>query len=41
MTLQMQTFLKLDIRGASHAKKMTFSLENFPAGVRIDAKKLA
>ena len=34
-------FLRLDIRGASHAKKMTFSLENFPAGVRIDAKKLA
>ena len=33
--------LRLDIRGASHAKKMTFSLENFPAGVRIDAKKLA
>ncbi len=37
----MQRILKLDIRGASHAKKMTFSLENFPAGVRIDAKKLA
>ena len=37
----MQTFLKLDIRGASHARKMTFTLENFPAGVRIDAKKLA
>ena len=34
-------FLRLDIRGASHAKKMTFSIENFPAGVRIDAKKLA
>ena len=34
-------FLRLDIRGASHAKKMTFSLENFPAGVRVDAKKLA
>ena len=34
-------FLRLDIRGASHAKKMTFSVENFPAGVRIDAKKLA
>ena len=37
----MQTFLKLDIRGASHAKKMTFSVENFPAGVRVDARKLA
>ena len=37
----MQTFLKLDIRGASHARKMTFTLENFPAGVRVDAKKLA
>lgn len=34
-------FLRLDIRGASHAKKMTFSIENFPAGVRVDAKKLA
>ena len=37
----MQSILKLDIRGASHAKKMTFSIENFPAGVRVDAKKLA
>ena len=34
-------FLRLDIRGASHAKKMTFSIENFPVGVRVDAKKLA
>lgn len=34
-------FLRLDIRGASHAKKMTFSIENFPAGVRVDAEKLA
>ena len=34
-------FLRLDIRGASHAKKMTFSIENFPAGVRIDAEKVA
>ena len=34
-------FLRLDIRGASHAKKMTFTLENFPAGVRVDARKLA
>ncbi len=34
-------FLRLDIRGASHARKMTFSIENFPAGVRVDAKKLA
>ena len=33
--------MKLDIRGASHARKMTFSIENFPAGVRVDAKKLA
>ena len=37
----MQTFLKLDIRGASHARKMTFTLENFPAGVRVDAEKVA
>ena len=34
-------FLRLDIRGASHARKMTFSIENVPAGVRVDAKKLA
>ncbi len=34
-------FLRLDVRGASHAKKMTFTVENFPAGVRVDAKKLA
>ena len=37
----MKRMLKLDIRGASHALKMTFSIENFPAGVRVDAKKLA
>ncbi len=37
----MKRMLKLDIRGASHARKMTFSIENFPAGVRADAKKLA
>ena len=35
------SFLRLDIRGASHAKKMTFTLENFPAGVHVDARKLA
>ena len=34
-------FLRLDVRGASHARKMTFSMENFPAGVRVDAEKLA
>ena len=34
-------FLRLDVRGASHARKMTFSLENFPAGVRVDAEKVA
>ena len=34
-------FLRLDVRGASHARKMTFSVENFPAGIRVDAKKLA
>ena len=37
----MKRMLKLDIRGASHARKMTFSIENFPAGLRVDAKKLA
>ena len=37
----MQSILRLDVRGASHARKMTFTLENFPAGVRVDAKKLA
>ena len=37
----MQRILKLDIRGASHARKMTFTLENFPAGVRVDAEKVA
>ena len=34
-------FLRLDIRGASHAKKMSFSLENFPAGLAIDKVALA
>ena len=34
-------FLRLDIRGASHAKKMTFSLESFPAGLAIDKAALA
>ena len=34
-------FLRLDIRGASHAKKMTFSLENFPAGLALDKPALA
>ena len=37
----MQKILNLDIRGASHAKKMTFSLGNFPAGVFVDAGKIA
>ena len=37
----MQSILRLDVRGASHAKKMTFSLENFPAGLKIDEKKIA
>lgn len=34
-------FLKLDIRGASHARKMTFSLENFPQGFALDRAGLA
>ena len=33
--------LKLDIRGASHAHAIRFSLENFPAGFRIDTAELA
>ncbi len=33
--------LRLKIRGASHARKMTFSLEGFPAGLRVDEKALA
>ena len=33
--------LRLDIRGASHAKKMTFALENFPAGLKVDEKAIA
>ena len=33
--------LKLSIRGASHAKKMTFALENFPAGLEVDAQQIA
>ena len=34
-------FLRLDIRGASHARKMTFSLENFPQGFALDRAELA
>jgi len=34
------TYLKLDVRGASHAREMSFALENFPAGFRIDGAKL-
>ena len=34
-------YLKLSVRGASHAKKMTFTLENFPADFPIDEAKLA
>lgn len=34
-------YLKLSIRGASHAKKMTFTLENFPKGFKIDEEELA
>ncbi len=33
--------LKLDVRGASHARALRFALSNFPAGVRIDAAALA
>lgn len=34
-------FIKLAVRGASHAKKMTFALANMPAGVRVDEDELA
>ena len=33
--------LKLTVRGASHARRMTFTLANFPAGVRLDEAELA
>ncbi len=35
------TFLKLEVRGASHARKMTFTLANVPAGIRLDETALA
>ena len=41
MAMNCGRHIRLDIRGASHAKKMSFSIENFPAGLRVDAKKLA
>ena len=34
-------FLKLDAKGASHAKALTFTLENFPAGFTLDTDALA
>ena len=34
-------YLKLSVRGASHAKKMTFTLENFPVDFPIDEAALA
>lgn len=30
------THLKLSVRGASHAKRMTFSIEGFPCGIKVD-----
>ncbi len=33
--------LKLSVRGASHARKMTFALANVPAGLRLDETELA
>ncbi len=35
------TFLKLEVRGASHARKMTFTLANVPVGIRLDETALA
>ncbi|MBR1920401.1 MAG: chorismate synthase, partial [Kiritimatiellae bacterium] len=34
-------FLRLDVRGASHARKMTFALENFPRGFHVDFDQVA
>ena len=34
-------FLKLDLRGASHARKMTFALANFPPGFALDRAAIA
>ena len=34
-------FLRLDIRGASHARKMSFALDGFPAGFAVDRAALA
>ena len=33
--------LKLGIRGASHARRMSFVMENFPSGFSVDEKALA
>jgi len=33
-------YLKLSVRGASHAPSMSFALENFPHGFKIDEKAL-
>jgi len=33
--------LRLSVKGASHARAMTFSLENFPAGLKVDDGKIA
>ena len=35
------SYLKLSVAGASHAPEMTFRLENFPAGFRLDRAELA
>ena len=37
---ELGNFLKLSVRGASHAPSIGFSLANFPAGFRIDADAL-
>ena len=34
-------FLRLDIRGASHARKMSFALDGFPSGFAVDRAALA
>jgi chorismate synthase len=34
-------FLKLSLKGASHAKEMSFALENFPSDFQIDVAELS
>ncbi len=40
MSLAVGSFLKLAVRGESHAPSLRFTVENFPAGFAIDAEAL-